>query len=435
MDDKRAPLLEPTHRKGASVWAATVSLVKTCVGTGVLALPYAFSHGGALSVPGMLALGLWNWWTSMQLLLVREALSSQACLDVNERSAYSAIVCSAFGRRGMHLLDSCMGVMLLGVCCALQIQAVELMYTVSGLPWYACSLVSSCLLAPLVAQRSLARLSLVSVAGLTVLAIGLMAVLCHGWLKYGWPSRVPSEALSAPKMAGFAQFFGIAAFSFGLQNVLLPVQDGMSDPVRAPEALLRAIVVVVLAYVLVGVMLSTLFCSASTGGPEQLIILNLPRPSTVASLVQTSSAAVALLSYPMPLMPLVELVVNLSSHSCHGPQLGHVKECEPTSVRANLSARFGTLCVTSTAALTLRSFGALAGFVGCLGLVTANLLPPLLHLKLCSWPRLSTAHTIRSTAAVWVLLDSVLVLIGCLAFAYFSALTGAQMIAAGDPGT
>ena len=415
--------------------------MKTCVGTGVLALPYAFSQGGALACLGMLTLGLWNWWTSMQLLLVREALSSQGHLDVTERSAYSAIVYSAFGSRGMHLLDFCLGVMLLGVCCALQIQAVELIHALSSLPWYACSLLAGCLLAPLVAQRTLARLSLVSLAGLAVLAMGLMAVLYHGWYQYGWPSQVPPEALSAPQPSGFAQFFGIAAFSFGVQSVLLPVQDGMSDPARAPEALVRALVAVVLAYVLVGVMLSTLFCSASAGGPKPLIILNLPRPSTVASLVQTSSAAVALLSYPMPLLPLAELVVNLGSHSCLDPLLRHREEGTSAMVRANLLARFGLLGVTSTAALTLRSFGALAGFVGCLGLLTANLLPPLLHLKLCSWPRLCAATTgmahppSRAAATAWVLLDTVLVLIGCLAFAYFSALTGAQMLAAGDPGT
>eukprot|EP00966_Prymnesium_polylepis_P071661 1664355-Prymnesium_polylepis.1 len=57
----KEPLLDPPPQpQGASVVGAALSLTKTCIGTGVLALPYGFVQGGALAIPALIALGLWN---------------------------------------------------------------------------------------------------------------------------------------------------------------------------------------------------------------------------------------------------------------------------------------------------------------------------------------------------------------------------------------
>ena len=58
---------------GVGLTAATLSLVKTCIGTGVMALPYAFTQAGSFAVPGMLLLGVWNFYTCHQLLRARAA--------------------------------------------------------------------------------------------------------------------------------------------------------------------------------------------------------------------------------------------------------------------------------------------------------------------------------------------------------------------------
>ena len=50
-----APGAAPAN--GATVPEATLALTKICIGSGVLALPWAVEQGGALSLPGLVALG------------------------------------------------------------------------------------------------------------------------------------------------------------------------------------------------------------------------------------------------------------------------------------------------------------------------------------------------------------------------------------------
>ena len=217
---KAEPLFAPSSG-GASLGEATLSLAKTCIGTGVLALPYGFVVGGSLSLPGLAALGLWNWWTCLQLLQSRAALARGASgLDPDSvgprRSTYSALVRVSLGARGERCFEVAMSAMMLGVCASLQIQGATLLAAVTGLDYAPCVGLTALLLLPLVLARSIRRLSLVSGAALGVLALGVAAVIEHGLARFGVPAAAP--ALSAlPSPSGFAQFFGIAGFSFGLQ--------------------------------------------------------------------------------------------------------------------------------------------------------------------------------------------------------------------------
>ena len=122
---------------------------------------------------------------------------------------------------------------------------------------------------------------------------------------------LPDCFLELPSLHDAALFFGIASFSFGLHLNLLPVQESMRQPSRAAEAVHYTCVVIGAFYILVGFGLAALFYQAD-GGVEQLILLNLPQSSALATAVQCASALVALLSYPMPLMPLVQLLPDLT---------------------------------------------------------------------------------------------------------------------------
>ena len=63
-------------------------------------------------------------------------------------------------------------------------------------------------------------------------------------------------------------------------------------------------------YVVVGIGGSRLYHHAD-GGVRELIILNLPEGGAAASLVSTCLALTTLLSYPLVLMPAVEILLPL----------------------------------------------------------------------------------------------------------------------------
>lgn len=140
---------------GVSVAEATVAIVKTCIGGGVLALPYAHLQGGVLAVPAMCLFGLWNWITSKQLLLAYEALSDSETRGtltgwVGGRASpcpcgyrrptlaahgrYSAVAYAALGHGGVLLFDTLICMLLTGVCASIQVQAAHLVEPYVQLP-------------------------------------------------------------------------------------------------------------------------------------------------------------------------------------------------------------------------------------------------------------------------------------------------------------
>ena len=139
----KQPLLadekEGAEKEGAgSVGASAITLAKICVGCGVMALPWGFMRGGVLSAPGsalpclrilcvrilaprtterlshqrtnaragMVLIGVWNWYTSLQLVQCKRALASDpSMLGVADpqgrpRSAYSALAFAVLGHAG-----------------------------------------------------------------------------------------------------------------------------------------------------------------------------------------------------------------------------------------------------------------------------------------------------------------------------------------------
>lgn len=433
----KEPLLTGVPRPGASVREATVNMMKICVGSGVMALPWGFLQGGALSLGGMVVIGLWNWWTTLQLVRCRHALANDPALWALgtvqggvPRSAYSALAFAVLGRPGLLLLEGSLLAVLTGVCASLQIQFAQFAASVlphdgdgpaSGAYYTACVLGSAALLAPLVLQRTLSGLSRVSVAGLLVLVCGLAAVGIDGWQRYGEEWRFGRKLTTMPDLAGAAAFFGIAAFSFGTQTMILPVQEGMREPKRVGEALSIALVAVIALYVMVGAGLGQLYESAE-GGVQQLIILNLTPGTAVALAVETCSAAVALLSYPLPLVPVVQLLLPACA-GCAAPK------------RREDAVRLALLGFTTAVAVFVPNFGAMAGFLGCLNVTMAQLLPPLLHLKLISVRAWHDATLPTDGGARWrrgaaVAGDAALLLLGGATLVFFSSLTGATLLGA-----
>lgn len=370
-------------RAGVSVAEATLTIAKTCIGGGILALPYAHLQGGVLAVPSMCLLGLWNWITSQQLLEAYEALPTSETRA--SRTGYSAVAHAALGDSGVLLLDVSVCLLLTGVCASMQVSAAHLMEEIvprMALPfgdsYSVLVLLSGGCLVPLALLRDLSRLAVVAGVGLSVITFGLLVVATSGVARFGMPSP-PQQLLELPDLSGVASFFSIAAFSFGMQTNLLPVRDGMVEPTRAPEALTLAVIVVVGANTAVGVGLAWLYAG---GGEDvhQIILLNLPPSSLPAYLVQASTAAVAILGYPLPMMPVMQLL------PARLPPALRTEGSDGRGAVAGAGARVGFLAITTALALALREFAVAASLCGILAIFVCLVLPPLCHLRLCSCP-------------------------------------------------
>ena len=312
-----------------------------------MALPFGFTKAGSLAVPGLTLLGIWNFYNCQQLLRARDAMPQK--VDQAFGSAYSAVMHAALGRTGVVVLEGSVCVSLTLVCASLQVQASQLIAASSGAPRELCAIVGGLLLIPSVLLRSLDRLAWLAVGSLLILAISLLAVAASGLVRFGAPTWPPPSCLTAlPSSHDFALFFGIASFSFGLQTVLLPVQDGMASPEAAPAAVISAVGIVVFSYALVGVALVWLY-DADHSGIEQLILLNLPHKTLLASAANYASAAVAVRAGPD----------RTHAHTCahaHAHARTHAHTRTRTRTLAHLrNARARTKCSRTRCGINLRS--------------------------------------------------------------------------------
>mmetsp|Transcript_33892 Transcript_33892/g.89183 ORF Transcript_33892/g.89183 Transcript_33892/m.89183 type:complete len:187 (-) Transcript_33892:192-752(-) len=186
----------------------------------------------------------------------------------------------------------------------------------------------------------------------------------------------------------------------------------MAQPQRAATALAVALLAAGLLYAVVGFALAWLYEHAHEG-VQPLIILNLPHDSAFGLVVNWCTALVALLSYPLPLMPVVQLLKPRTSASG--------RSSDP---RGETYLRLFLLLLTTFLTLAVPNFESFAGFLGCLNIAFAQVLPPLVHLRLRSL-------RLPSGVGKWalVLVDTFMALLGLATLLYFSILTGSSLLA------
>ena len=384
-----------------STAAAVVALVKLCVGTGIMAMPWAFAAGACLSAPGMAAIGLWNFVTARTILTVADKFKGQ--IQPN-KDAFSQVADLALGKPwGATLLRLSLIPVLFGVCASMQITAADLLTSVmSRISYTAFALLTFFPLIPLALQRNLRGAAFISGLALLTLFVGILFVVYYGLHEHGLAS-IPSRFTELPSSTELAEFYGVASFSFGFQGIILPVRDGMRYPSKSPLALALAACIVVFIYIVVGILGASLYWK---DGVMQLMTLNLPPHAPLAISVKILSAASALLSYPITYYPLVEMLTAL---------IAPIPESSKIPFLPVQTIRIAIPVLTTVVASRVPQFGVLAGLIGCLASLYAFLLPPLMHLRVVSTNRWSSAT------------DIFFIALGLVAFMYPASLLLGQL--------
>ena len=123
----------------------------------------------------------------------------------------------------------------------------------------------------------------------------------------------PGFSLVAPASWGsFANWFGVAAFCFGVPPLQFSLQDAMAAPRAFTRYLAVAMLIVWATYTVVGVGTAWLY-RCDPRGIGQNILLNLPEGSPLASSVRLCYAVVCLTSYPLCLVPVSSMVAAVAA--------------------------------------------------------------------------------------------------------------------------
>jgi sodium-coupled neutral amino acid transporter 11 len=255
------PLLPKVSRPEGTELQAVITVMKVCIGTGVLGLPYAIQQSGIVTgIVGLGCIAVWNIFMCKSLLQCQTTLVNSGVNLSSDNSIFSALARHALGPSGTRLLDFSLIVTTLGVCVVYQLSSGQLLDSAglalvsSGWNTPLCTLLSGVVIYPLTLPTSLAFLSKAAVGAMLCLLVGFAVIFYDGASRGAGVPPLTTNMLFNNSLKGISVYFGIIAFSFGIPSMLFPIQTEMRNPEKIQTAVRHGLGGVFLVYALLGVI-------------------------------------------------------------------------------------------------------------------------------------------------------------------------------------
>jgi len=398
---------------GMSDISAIINLTKLCIGVGILALPSSMLEGGLIFAPlGIGLIAMWNGLSCRMILRCKDACIGEV-YPIGLSSTYSRISFSALRWPGSIITDVSIILTLLGVCVTYQIGFTDLLSTLPGfsilskLSW---NIIFALLVTPLVMVKDISFLSSFSLGGLIAILISVICIFGFGLELYGKKVLDEHNYLGLNEnvnhlhcwprsLYGLGLAVGVAIFCFGLPSLIFPVFESMKNKSHIGKVICIALLIVWLCYFIVGDGLAILYINDPAGLQENML-KNLPTHSSISNTVRILMAATCLTTYPLTCVPpatMIEQLIfqNMSYWGLSGRYRYQSifkgsttdNDFEPT-VSMRLLVRSILVLTTTIIAYVVPCFGDIIAIIGCFTVsILSFIMPPVLHLKLISYPQ------------------------------------------------
>lgn len=356
----------PTDGKALGVWDTTVATFSCIIGTGLLAMPYAFSLAGMIAAPVTVFFVACSAYTAY---LLSRSLNSLGHFSLG------LLVESAFGRKAKGAINTFLIVELWGyvlstlVCLAMNVAQVlegldmSVAVGLSAFAVYGLSFVPA---------RLLTRVSVVS--NMVFIACCCLFILTGLLL----PKKAPSSDIHFVKPYGLFSAAGILVFSPAGHSFYPSLMERMEEPKKFPECLAKAYAAASVVYLSVAVAGYYLFGNAAQPSAVRNIGSDLNLVPLEGLYWMSPLAALGMV---IKLLALTTLCLTTFTNTVKGVVAGHLK-ASPQTVEA--LATPGALIVTAVVAMHFAHEMAillnLLGSVFCMNI--AFVVPVLCHWKL-----------------------------------------------------
>lgn len=307
---------------GSSILGASLLLLKSFIGTGVLFMPKAYLNGGML-------------FSNIVLVFVA-ALSYHCCVLLTKTHLK---VEGSFGDMGGALYGNWLRSMILISIVISQIgfaatyfvftsenlqafiMAVSNGKTHISIPW----LISMQLVVflPFSLLRDISKLGLTALIADVLILFGILVLYYYDiatLVRQGGPADIVNFN---PK--DWALYIGTAIFTFEGIGLIIPIQETMKSPQKFPVVLGRVMIIIIAVYLSVGSISYAAFGSKT----ETVIILNLPQDDKLVNGVQFLYSIAILLSTPLQIFPAIRITENelFTRSGRHNPYIKWKKNC------------------------------------------------------------------------------------------------------------
>lgn len=373
-----------SDENAASNLQTALNLVKTCMGSGCLALPFACQQGGiVLFTIGLAGAAAWNIYSVQRLVNCLAYLPNPASVPSpaptdSEDGAKDSTILSppegisllgkvawhSFGPIGVEVLDIMMMILLLGVIVAYFCAVLSF---VGGTPFSFGKIGDGVVVAIILTCISLVPhvgvLSHASALGLTVLFGTFVVIFGYGFIENNQTPSLSLDKLDTwpSSMKGISHSFGVVVFGYGIVPMTYNFQASMREPHRIVHVASYAIFATAMAYLVMGIGLYALFPAL-----EGDVLSELPKVGFLPVATRLAMVVVVLMTAPLIVVPCSELLEGKWQHK------------EIWKVRLAICA------ISCLIAVAFPDFVSALSVVGstCVAAVSFGI-PPLLHWRLC----------------------------------------------------
>ncbi|KAI0408075.1 transmembrane amino acid transporter protein-domain-containing protein [Xylaria palmicola] len=411
-EDEREPmedstLLTPSKRRRRrkarggsgtnSALSATLILLKSFVGTGVLFLPRAYLNGGMVfSNVVLVSLAALSYYCFILLITTRLKVEGSF-------GDIGGIVYGEWMRRlilGSIVLSQVGFVAAYTVFTAENLQAFVLAVTNCGthIKLTYLILMQMLIFLPFSLFRDIGKL------GFTALIADAFIIIGLAYLFYYDVFTLSTQGFADIILFNkkdWTLFIGTAIFTFEGIGLIIPIQESMRNPTKFPKVMFTSMIIMSSIFLVMGAVSYAAFGSKT----ETVVLLNLPQDNKFVNGVQLLYSLAILLSTPLQIFPAIKITENalFTKSGKYNPSIKWQKNV----------FRFFMVMVCALIAWggsdNLDKFVALVGNFACIPLTF--IYPPMLHYK-------AVATTRRRKIS-----DIVLCIFGVLAMVYATSLT------------
>jgi amino acid permease len=388
---------------------ASINIIKMCIGSGTLAMPYAAHQGGVLfHVFGLAMITKWNLYSVDRMLSSKQILCQYECMkkmqndsnnhdhhiqkdtetsdrtkltkstmsnqkgsntvifEKESKSTFSNIAYMVFGPIGVHMVDTVMTILMVGIILAYEdailgfIQQTPLQ---SDNPRFNAIFMVLFIVPVLMLPNyeSIAKVSALG-TGLVCAVFGIVAVMgilqngFAGFFTISWDNLWPSS------LSSLSSWFGIAVFGYGIVPFTFTMQESMVHPSEFKNSCNISLWIVFVAYCIMGNGLSIIFMQTINSD-----VLSVLPHGIVPTSLRLLMVIVILTTLPLIIIPAGALV--------HDKVFGTTKGSYIFPIRLFIAIICAVLSVE------LPNFVFVLSFIGCLCVSFISFVyPPLVHI-------------------------------------------------------
>jgi len=289
---------------------ASFTLLKSFIGTGVLALPYAFKTAGVgLSILMTILIGTMLCYCF--LLLLETATETVG----KKKVSFPKLAAKILGAKGKYLVQTLVIIEQLGCCIGI------IIFTKDFLNHILCAfeidslcgntafniIFSLGLVVPLSMINNMHYFYIPSLAANVFIMIGLLSQMFFNIETAADNPEVKANfgsTLFSSHVTKLPLFFGVALFSFEGVGLTFSIRDSMEKPEDLPKILKSQMMVITTIYII----FSTVSCIALGDKLEDIVFFSLPTNQPFYLLIQILYAISALFTYPIQLFPALRIM-------------------------------------------------------------------------------------------------------------------------------